>query len=57
MIDFLGFPPCTIAAAAVLTAAGERVDSPAVCTHFLAANRVVSINSISVGWKRDFIIL
>ncbi|XP_023552812.1 cyclin-D2-1-like [Cucurbita pepo subsp. pepo] len=45
VIDFLGFPPCTIAAAAVLTAAGERVDSPAVCTHFLAANRVEMVRS------------
>lgn len=50
MIDFLEFPPSTIAAAAVLCAAGERLDSPVVCTHFLAANRIVSIiNSISLG--------
>ncbi|TYK29451.1 cyclin-D4-2-like [Cucumis melo var. makuwa] len=45
VIDFLEFPPSTIAAAAVLCAAGERLDSPVVCTHFLAANRIENVKS------------
>ncbi|XP_022149248.1 cyclin-D2-1-like [Momordica charantia] len=45
VIDFLGLPPSAIAAAAVLCAAGERFDSPAVCSHFLAANRVEMVRS------------
>lgn len=45
VIDFLGFPPSTIAAAAVLCAAGERLDSPAGSSHFFAANRVEMVRS------------
>ncbi|XP_022991967.1 cyclin-D2-2-like [Cucurbita maxima] len=45
VIDFLGFRPSAIAAAAVLCAAGERLDSPAVCGHFLTADRVEMVRS------------
>lgn len=53
VVNFLGFAPSTIAAAAVLCAAGESLDSSAICHHRLNKEMVRSCNQLMEEYLID----